>query len=315
MERVEHTSRLLQVNLTFVLDVPLPTPDRWGPILVALGEEGPLVERHGAGAIDDGELVQAFLVWDEANPASLKNSLRWARENARTIRETISVEMWQAVNAFWLWLSGPAGRRLYRRDRHAFYERVKESCQLFQGYFHGTMLYAAPFDFMRLGAMLERADQTLRTLQAMAIRFGAGPITARGPFDAALVLATLRSCSASESYLTLSRGPLAPASMVGFLLLEPAFPRSVVHCLDRCGHFLDRIRPIEAPEIGRRSAALLDTVLTLLRARTLPDIVRGGLGAELLRTLSSTAAIGDSVNEDFFDAALPPPVEVGTAEA
>jgi uncharacterized alpha-E superfamily protein len=307
MERVENTARLIQVNLGLVLDAHLAPGDQWRPILLALGEDGSFVQRLGPRAIDDGEVVQEFLTWDEENPAALLNSLQWARENARTIRETISVEMWQSLNAFWLWLSGGPGRRLYRGARHAFYERVKEYCQLFQGYYHGTMLYAAAFDFMRLGGLLERTGQTTRILQAMCHRLDSAAGEGTTPADAAFGLATLRSCSASESFLKMNRGPLSGASVAGFLLLEPAFPRSVVHCLDRCAHFLDRIRPIEQPEIGRRSASLLDTVLMLLRARRIQDLIRTGLAAELTTVLNSTAAIGDAIQEDFFEAVLPAP--------
>ncbi len=36
-----------------------------------------------------------YLTWDGDQPSSIQACLRWARENARTIREAVSVEMWE----------------------------------------------------------------------------------------------------------------------------------------------------------------------------------------------------------------------------
>jgi uncharacterized alpha-E superfamily protein len=304
MERAESTARLLQVNRAFILDAQLGAVAPWQPILHALGDAAAFTARHGADAAEDGECIQDFLVWDEANPSALVNSMRWARENARTIRETISVEMWQSVNAAWLWLAGPA-RRLWRRDPTAFYERAKGYCQLFQGYYHSTMLYALPFDFMRIGALLERSDQTTRVLHGMTGRLAAAARGGEHSVEGALCLTTLRSCAALESFVKLSREPLSPSAAAAFLLFEPALPRSVLHCLDRCHHFLDRVRPLEAPEIGRRSAAMLDAAVTRLRATSTGSLAWAALPDLLDEVLDSTAALCEAVQADFFEAAAP----------
>ena len=43
-----------------------------------------------------------FLVWDTDNLNSIISCLRAARENARSIREIISSEMWEQVNSMYL---------------------------------------------------------------------------------------------------------------------------------------------------------------------------------------------------------------------
>lgn len=58
-----------------------------------------------------GEAVQAYLTWDEQESSSIYSSLHWARENARTIRETMSVEMWESINDLWLWLRDRSAQR------------------------------------------------------------------------------------------------------------------------------------------------------------------------------------------------------------
>ena len=58
--------------------------------MVVVGEEENFLERFGAEGMEQGELVQEYLTWDDGCPVSIHTSLRWARENARTSRETIS---------------------------------------------------------------------------------------------------------------------------------------------------------------------------------------------------------------------------------
>jgi uncharacterized alpha-E superfamily protein len=299
MERTENTARLLQVNLTFLLDVSLPPDQLWRPVLRAAGEESDFEQHVGAALRDDAEAVQTFMVWDWRNPVSLRHSLHSARENARTIRETISLELWHSVNAFWLWLDGGAGERLYVRERHAFYERVKEFCQLFHGQSHTTMLYDQPFDFMRLGSLLERADQTTRLISALLQRIDPRASNDRSPAAAAAWLAMLRSCSAVESFAKRGLAPMSATTVIGFLLLEPAFPRSVRHCLTRAGHFVERIGAG-----GPATPSAIDALETLGTPllRSAPEIVAGGIDVELERLMGGIADVGSAIHRQYFAA-------------
>ena len=42
--------------------------------------------------------VSEFLVLDEATDGSIVSSVTCARDNARTVRERISTELWEAIN-------------------------------------------------------------------------------------------------------------------------------------------------------------------------------------------------------------------------
>lgn len=304
MERVENTARMLQVNVWFLLDVDLPVLNHWRPALIVAGEDARFRSLHDELAADDAEAVQEYLVWDDRNPTSVVRSLGAAREHARTIRDTISLEAWAAVNSFWLWLRGGAGRRLYGRDRHAFYDRVRESCYMFHGVCADTMLYNEPFDFMRLGMLLERAGQTARILDIKYHNLGPTHADRESPAEAAQWLAILRSCSATEPFFKRSvTGPTGPA-VAEFLLLDVVFPRAVLYCLNRAWHFLQRIRPPAEVEIGARSAELLDKLVRRLRTQTIDRLLASGIHAELTTMIDGTAEVCDAVAADYFAADL-----------
>ncbi|MCA9582339.1 MAG: alpha-E domain-containing protein [Myxococcales bacterium] len=305
MERAESTARLLTVTRSFLLDVRVPELEQWEPVIVVSGEADRFHERFPEGASNDAETVQAYLVWDEQCPVSLWSSIRWARENARTIREVISLEMWEAINALWHWLKGGPGRRLYVRDREAFYQRIKDSAALFQGICHSTVRHDEPFDFMRLGMLLERGAQTARLLDVKYHLLGPMQVSeTETPVESAQWMALLRSCSAEHSYFRRRQSGLTGPGVAAFLLKEEDFPRSVAHCLGRA---LRSLRRIEETTERRDlpSSIQLQALGDGLREKSMEEVLEEGLHAQLTATIDATARVCDAVHADYFNPTLP----------
>jgi uncharacterized alpha-E superfamily protein len=306
VERAENTSRLLSVNRAFELDVDLPARERWWPIVVVGGEQDRIRSHLSGDALYDGEQVQEYLTWEQDNPTSIASSVYWARENARTIREVISLEMWETLNAFWHWMRGGAGRRLYREDRDSFYKYVRERSVLFQGSSHSTMLHEEPFDFMRLGMLLERAGWTARILDVKHHIVGLAADGPESPLETAQAMALLRSCSATDSFFKRVHSAPTGRRVVAFLLEAETLPRSVLHCLDRAWNFLRRVQPASGVT-GQRSARMLSALLEDLRSLSTEDIFARGLHEELTRIIDSVAEICQAVHDDYFALQVPPP--------
>ena len=148
--------------------------------------------RFGRDALGDAELVQRYLTRDEKNPVSLGRSVAATRENARSIREVISLEVWQVLNELHVFLGSDEAEAMYERDRDALYGRVQRSTQLCLGLMRSTMLHDAPLDFVWLGVLLERIGQTARLLDVQHHALDRRRRAARGPRDRALALAAAR---------------------------------------------------------------------------------------------------------------------------
>lgn len=299
VERVDNTARLMAVNFAFLLDIPGAGVERWRPLLVVAGVEELFIERVGAEFFEDGERAQEFLVWSEDNPFSALNSLRWARDNAHTIRETLSLEAWTAINRFWLWMTSSEARKLYEAEPSAFYDRMRESCQFFHGVCHDTLLHDDPFEFMRLGMFLERAAQTARILDTKYHAVGPSHGDGESSIEVAEWMAILRSCSAYEPFFKRASGPLSGRTVAAFLLFDPSFPRSVHHCLLRAWNFLQLIGGEDLP---RPSADLLLGLLTHLQERTIEEVFETGLHAELTEIIDRLAFVCEAVVDDYFSA-------------
>ena len=99
IERAENVARFIGVNLHLQLDLPLAPAHQWQPLIDTSGDTEVFKERYGEASEEN---VIRFLAFDDENPNSIFSCLRCARENARSVRETISSEMWEQINSMYL---------------------------------------------------------------------------------------------------------------------------------------------------------------------------------------------------------------------
>jgi uncharacterized alpha-E superfamily protein len=263
LERTESTARVLSVTGTLALDAELSPLQCWWPVIIVSGEEQRFVARHGMEAAADGEHVQRYLVWEKDNPVALQCSVVAARENARSIREVVSLEAWETTNGLYVWFGQPAAQATYDGQRYAFYRHIRDATQLCLGLLRSTMLHDTPLDFIWLGVLLERVSQTARMLDVHhhAVVDGEEGEGTGGAGDldhpvreTALWLSLLRACSGFEPFMKRSRGAVTGRAVAAFLILEPHFPRSVRYCVRSAYERLCAIRPPEEQALpGGRS--------------------------------------------------------------
>ena len=253
VERAEAVSRMLAASVSLALDAELPSAQVWRPIVVVSGEEDQFRARIASdddehAAWGDGELVQRFMVWDEDSIVSLVRSVNGARWNARSIREVLSLEAWEAVNELHLWMRDPAALAMYANHREGFYHQIRRSTQLTLGLLRSTMLHDEPLDFVWLGVLLERVSQTARMLDVHHHAFTNLP-RRHEVVETALWLSLLRGLSGSEAYLKRAAGRVSSEGVARFLISETAFPRSIAYCVHSAYDRLCNIRPPDRHEL------------------------------------------------------------------
>ena len=103
------------------------------------------------------------MLWHPANPDAVTACVARARENARGVREQISSEMWELLNRLHLLVSRTRPAAVLASP-HAFFVRIREASHAFQGVMKATLPRGEAYEFLELGAHLERADTTARLL-------------------------------------------------------------------------------------------------------------------------------------------------------
>ena len=256
IERAEDTSRLLHANFHGLLDADLPDRDRAWRDLIWLAGQDEVFREHFADYSTSA--VTEFLLWHPENPDAVTTCVARARENARGVREQISSEMWEHLNRLHLLVSNRRPASVLASP-HDFLVRVREGSHAFQGVMKATQPRGEAYEFLELGAHLERADATARLLatKVPGLRADEPPTVTN-----ARLTSLLKSCGAFEAYRRMESDELRPDRVVSFLLLERRLPRAVCFCLELS---LSAIRAISGaavrPEraIGRVFAELAFT--------------------------------------------------------
>ncbi len=291
VERSEALARMLAATGSLALDAELPPAQVWRPIVVVSGEEAEFAKRIAKDddahpAWGDGEVVQRFMVWDEDNGVSLTRAVTGARWNARSIREVLSGETWEAVNELHLWIQSDLAQAMFTNQRETFYQHVRRATQLTLGLLRSTMLHDEPLDFVWLGVLLERLNQTARMLDvhhhAFTVIAMPQATTGSAIVETALWLSLLRGLSGSEGYLKRAAGRVSSEGVARFLISEPAFPRSIAYCVHSAYQRLCEIRPPDRHELPGGAALEQLRVLDAWVAARKSEPVTGAAVHDLL---------------------------------
>ena len=298
LERTESTARVLVVTSQLALDPELTRRAAWMPVLVVAGEGPSFLERFGEDAADDADRVQRFMTWDEDNWTCIWQSVRAARDNARSIREVVSLELWETLNELWLWLQSDAARAEFDAHRYAFYRRVRQGIAQVFGHIEATMLEDSPRDFIRLGVLLERCGQTARMLD---VHHHVLHRMDGGHGDTALWLSLLRACSAFEPFMKRHRGDVGGDAVARFLVLDPAFPRSIRHCVRHARVTFERIRPPGKADLpGEATERRLRALEAWVAGLGAADVGLDAIHARLTHVVDETAAICDGLGRELL---------------
>jgi uncharacterized alpha-E superfamily protein len=305
IERAENVARFVDVNLNLMLDLPVGSPQQWQPVVNTTGDSQEFADRYGAPTRQN---VIRFLTFDVENANSIISCLRHARENARSVRDVVSSEMWEAVNEFYLMVnSAAAARKGSLADPHEFFASVKSASQLFAAVSDGTMTHNEGWHFHRLGRKLERADKTSRLLDVKYFLLLPAIADVGTTSDDIQWAAVLRSASAFEMYRK-RYGRIAPDRVAEFLLLDRQFPRAIHYCLQCARESVHAISGT-APGMFRNPAErLLGELCSELAYSQIDEVIGDGLHEYLDGLQTKMNAVSDGIYETFFAVRVTAPV-------
>ena len=290
LERAEDTARLLDVTYHGLLEASVAEErTAWRGVLTAVGLDEPYRERRGSLSAHD---VSEYLVSDADNPGSILSAVEAARENARTVRESLSTEVWETINSFCLELRNRNLRSDLEHQPHELYGFVRRQCQSVAGVATETLARDEGWRFLKLGWNLERAEWSSRLL-----RVRQQYLEASGFHE---WVGTLRSASALEAYRRAHRTSMDPADVVSFLLLSRSFPRSVFYSVRTAEHSLRVLQGDGEPGLSLRLAGRLRAELEYADIR---DLIGGDLEAELLRFEAMIREVSTAVGVQYFTSA------------
>ena len=300
MERAEASSRIMDVNIQFLLDVEDQSGgaarQHWQPILSTLEDQELFGELHDGIS---GDAVMDFVTFEKSNPNSILFCVTDARENARTVREQISSEMWEQLNRLYLYLHSQSARSEFAESPIDFYRSLVDRLHSFQGVTDATMTHGEGWQFLQAGKFLERADSTSRVLDIKYHIILPTGEQVGGTVDITQWMAVLRSCSAMEAFLKISHGQVTSWGVAEFLLLHDRFPRSLRFCVDRLDLALHSISGSERAHFSNEAERLSGMLRSNLDYTTIAAIFATGLHQYLDRTQLRLIEISDALVKTY----------------
>lgn len=239
-----------------------------------------------------------FLVLDQNNPSSIASSIGAARRNAREERNNITVDVWESLNGLWLELGSRLRRNRAQLDRGALIEMVRTQAVMIFGAAQVTLLRDEAYNFLQLGAFLERADNTARILDVKfhVLRPDGNPDA--GGLDYFAWSEVLACIGAVRTYRRIYRSALHPMKVAELMMLRRDVPRSVHHCLWMVDSSMGELADI----YGTRGEAdrLAGELHARLRYARIDKVFEQGLKSFLGDVRGDIATLSDEIGRQFL---------------
>ncbi len=312
LERAEHTTRLLDVNLNLMLDEsPASAERRWQRVLQALGNPKEITWKG-----DPYQLVRT-LSFDTSSKSSILSLLIMARENSRHVREQISTEQWHRLNSLYLAVTLPAAYKMPEAGTMAlepeqpteFLTQVMEGVHQFQGVSDSTMSHGEGWQFIQVGRYIERASATASLLEAYhkdlwgedAMDRGDGTPEKPEGNEYLDWMGLLRSATAFEAYCKVYTADLTPERILEFLLLDEDFPHSLRFSIDSLQHALGAIQRESGKSRAEPVRRLAGRLQGSLSYSGVEEILEGDVVAYLRTIQVQCREIHNTIYELYID--------------
>jgi uncharacterized alpha-E superfamily protein len=295
MERAEFTTRLIEatLRLSSLSYGANATSAVWESALAVVGRGPPPGEEASPGATAFN--VCRTLALDDENPNSVRATLAKARDNARSARNAMSAEVWEAINRAWLDIrdrTSPGGVQATL----SLVETLKANSRGFEGGL-ARMLRHESYWFMRLGSAVERGDNSARLLDVKYYLLLPKSENVGGALDRDQWTALLETVSARNAYRLLYRQGLKPWLVADMLIFRGELPRSLVGSSKEVVDLLASIggrtgRQGEADRQARlRHSHLMET--------DIDEVFSGGLHEFLREQIAENNRLDAAISQQF----------------
>lgn len=297
LERAQNSARFINADFSQYLEDQRNQGNLWSSLVAVTGDQEFFQEKYKDFSREN---IIRFLTLDEEYPNSILSSILQARENARSIREIISSEMWEEINTLYHMV------RTYQKasgtdaDPFQFCKAVVNSCYHITGLFYSTMNRGEAWHFGRIGMLLERADKSSRILDVKYFILLPDPTWVGSAYDNTQWAALLKAVSGLEMYRKTYRR-ITPSDVAEFLIFDRMFPRSILHCL----HYAeDSLRILsgegKAGDLNPAQKALY-RLRTDLETGSVTEALETGLHDFLDRLQSRMNEVDQRIYQVFFE--------------
>ena len=272
IERADNLVRFLDVAWGMALDSSGQSPSEWNSLIETCADRQLFTRLNSSSS---AQAVIHFITREPENPNSILNCISVARENARQIREILPTELFEELNSLYLLLQEDP--RFWQQPLPDQLQQISRSCQTMVGIQACTMQRDQSWLFATLGQLMERADKTARLLDVKYFLLLPQLEDVGGALDELQWIALLRSVGGNQMFRRQQRSDISPAQVAQFLLLNPAFPRSVRYCIEQMMQVITAIQQINGPATSPELSTDLEKLNHFWANACINDLINSGL--------------------------------------
>lgn len=294
-ERAENLARFVEVTLHMTLDQPEYLVDPWEPLIQVTGDNEWFEAKYGKATCQNA--VQ-FMAFDREYHSSMLTCLRAARENAKSVRESLSTESFEQLNDFYHFVRDSSAPQL--TDPTAdFFDQVRSHALMWTGVLDNTMAHNVAWHFLNVGRLLERADKTSRILDVKYFNLLPRVEDVGTAIDDLQWSTLLMAISGFEAYRR-EHQLMHVEKIVAFFLFHRKFPRSIYSCIAGAEKSLREIDRESGAEMPGQAQQRITALRHRLKNTNVKEVIAGGMHQFIDRLQVEINAIGESLAQDYF---------------
>jgi len=293
VERADFVARLVEATIRLDALSPRPAGEAAWASALAVSETDEAFAATGQ-TVTQGNVAR-FLTLETSHPGSIMRCLDFARMNAKAVRTALTREAWTSINRAWLVF----GNRLSPGSTTAtlnLVEGIKLETLGFEGAIN-RMLRNQANAFIRLGQLIERADNTARLLDVKYhLLLPEGEVVG-GVIDRDQWTTILQTVSAVTAYRWLYNDGLTPANVIDLLLCRSEMPRSLAGTVEETVDILSLLAMRTGLQgEADRMARLRHTKMQKTRSK---DVIASGLHQYLQAFNTENGELSGAVARQF----------------
>ena len=238
VERIEHLARFINAQYLSSSDAPHAFNKQLVlESMLYMAQSTDAYQAQDLPMVD--ERVIAYLTVDNQNSYCIANYVSLVRENARGVRDNISIELWEMINRFYHAAQQFTPQDIERKGPYDFCKSMLDNVNMIKGAMDNTLLRDQVWSMLYTGIHLERALQIVQMLLTKLEDIKKSEDSRLRPAIINYHLATLLRSAGGMDMSRHHYGTTPNQRMAtDFLVLNTKFPKSILYNLDKLDYNL-----------------------------------------------------------------------------
>lgn len=292
IKRTDSVLRLLKVNYASAQDDAAFT---WRPVLKIFTY---LEDAEISRMEKNTRMVLHYMIVEKDNPNAVATLVTKARENARSVQDNITNELWQTLNEFYhIVRDERLVLALQTKDPITTLDMLIARAMLYYGIAESTMFRGEGLNFMNIGKYLERATQSVDILD---VKFSDLSYDLDKTAEVTYWKHLLQSISGYALYLKTYRSGFEARNVVELIVFNNNYPLSIIYSVNMLDRYFERLKESSDRANYDKIRFMIGRLRSKLQYSNMQTLSDQGLHKFLAELNHDLTNIGNALNEHYF---------------